>query len=184
MPESDEAIYRRYLSSGNEDDLRILLMRYREGLTLFAYGTLRDLDEAEEVMIDALAVVASGTSRFDGRSSFRTWLFSIARKLAASRVRRRRFFLEPLRDQADEELPPPDFDILAEERNRALYQALNRISPDYRQVLYLLYFEEMEIEEAARVMRKSVRQVYNLSYRGKQALREMLARMGITDADV
>ena len=184
MPESDEAVYRRYLASGGEDDLRILLERYREPLTLFAYGTLRDLDEAEEVMIDALAVVASGTSRFDGRSSFRTWLFSIARKLAASRVRRRRLLLEPLRDQEDERVPPFDFEMLAEERNRMLYQALNRISPDYRQVLYLLYFEEMEIEEAARVMRKSVRQVYNLSYRGKQALREMLARMGITDADV
>lgn len=183
MTESDEAIYRRYLSSGDEDDLRILLTRYREGLTLFAYGTLRDLDEAEEVMIDALAVVASGTSRFDGRSSFRTWLFSIARKLAASRVRRRRFFLEPLRDQADEELSPPDFDILAEERNRALYQALDGLMPDYRQVLYLLYFEDMDVDEAARVMGKSPRQVYNLSYRGKQALREALAKMGITDAD-
>ena len=99
-------------------------------------------------------------------------------------MRRRRLLLEPLRDQEDERVPPFDFEMLAEERNRMLYQALNRISPDYRQVLYLLYFEEMEIEEAARVMRKSVRQVYNLSYRGKQALREMLARKGITDADV
>jgi len=33
-------------------------------------------------------------------------------------------------------------------------------------------------------MRKSVKQVYNLSYRGKLALRDELTRMGFTDADV
>ena len=184
LAESDEAVYRHYLATGSEDDLRVLLERYREGLTLFANGTVRDLDEAEEVMLDTLAVVASGTARFDGRSSFRTWLFSIARKLAVSRVRRFRFLLEPLEDQPDESSQPLDFQILSEDRNRVLYRALDGLTPDYRQVLYLLFFEDMSVEDAARVMRKSVKQVYNLSYRGKQALRDELTRMGFTDADV
>ena len=182
MAETDEDIYRRYLAQGSENDLRALLLRHREGLTLFAAGIVGNLDDGEEVMLDAFAVVASGTSRFDGRSSFRTWLFAIARKLAASRLRRRRFRLEPLENRADESIPGPDFEMLQTEQNSQLYQALDRISPDYRQVLFLLFFEEMSTEEAARVMGKSPRQVYNLAYRGKQALREALERMGFTYA--
>ena len=182
MAETDEEIYRRYLAQGSENDLRALLLRHREGLTLFSAGIVGNLDDAEEVMLDAFAVVASGTSRFDGRSSFRTWLFGIARKLAASYLRKRRFFPEPIPDQADESLPSSDFGILREERNRTLYEALGRLAPEYRQVLFLTFFEEMDTEEVARIMRKTPKQVYNLTYRGKQALKEALERTGFTDA--
>ena len=182
MAETDEEIYRRYLAQGSENDLRALLLRHREGLTLFAAGVVGNLDDGEEVMLDAFAVVASGTSRFDGRSSFRTWLFAIARKLAANRVRRRRFMLLPLDERPDEEVSSSDFVMLQEERNRQLYKALDSLTPDYRQALFLIYLEEMSVEETARIMGKSAKQVYNLAYRGKQALKEALERTGFTDA--
>ena len=179
--DSDEVVYRRYLSRGDEADLRTLLERHRESLTLFVNEFVRDLDDAEEIMLDAFAVVASGTSRFDGRSSFRTWLFSISRKLAASHLRKRRFSVEQIPDREDESLPATDYGMLSEERNRTLYDALGRLAPEYRQVLYLTFFEEMDVDEVARVMRKTPKQVYNLTYRGKQALKEALERMGFSD---
>ena len=159
MAETDEEIYRRYLAQGSENDLRALLLRHREGLTLFSAGIVGNLDDAEEVMLDAFAVVASGTSY----------------------LRKRRFFPEPIPDQADESLPSSDFGILREERNRTLYEALGRLAPEYRQVLFLTFFEEMDTEEVARIMRKTPKQVYNLTYRGKQALKETLERMGFSD---
>ena len=95
MQEKDETIYCRFLERRSEDDLRLLLERHRESLTLFINGIVHDLDDAEELMLDAFAVAASGTSRFSGKSSFRTWLFAIARKLALSRIRRRRLHFQP-----------------------------------------------------------------------------------------
>ncbi|MBR6503564.1 MAG: S-layer homology domain-containing protein [Firmicutes bacterium] len=38
MRETDEILYSRFLREGQEGDLRILLERHREGLTLFLYG--------------------------------------------------------------------------------------------------------------------------------------------------
>jgi len=184
MAERDEMVYARYLRDGREDDLRTLLERYRESLTLFARGIVRNLEDAEEVMLDTFAVAASGTARFDGRSSFRTWIFAIARKQAISRLRRRRFRLEPLEDRADETVPSSDFDMLREERNLALYEALAQLPDDYQQVLFLLYFEEMSDEDVARVMRKTPKQVYNLAHRSKKALRDALVRIGLDDADL
>ncbi|MBR5708927.1 MAG: RNA polymerase sigma factor [Oscillospiraceae bacterium] len=178
MHETDETIYLRFLDGRSDDDMRILLDRHRESLTLFLNGIVHNIDDAEELMLDAFAVAASGTSRFGGRSSFRTWLFGIGRKLALTHLRRRRLYPEIAEAQADEADVPNDLDLISEERSRTLYAAMSRLNEDYRQILYLLYFEEMSHEEAARVMGRNVRQTYNLAHRGRQALRETLERMG------
>ncbi len=59
-----------------------------------------------------------------------------------------------------------------------MYRALEELQPDYKQVLYLIYFEEMTIDEAGMIMKKSKKQTYNLVHRGKQALKEKLKNMG------
>ena len=84
---ADEILYSRYLEKRDSDDLRELLERHRESLTLFIFGFVHDMDDAEELMLNAFAVAASGTSRFSGRSSFKTWLFAIGRNLARKHLR-------------------------------------------------------------------------------------------------
>ena len=81
MHEADEAIYRRFLKRHNEDDLRLLFDRHRESLILFLMGYVRQEEDAEDLMMETFAVAASGTARFSGRSSFKTWLFAIARNM-------------------------------------------------------------------------------------------------------
>ncbi|MBR6312930.1 MAG: RNA polymerase sigma factor [Oscillospiraceae bacterium] len=183
MQETDEIIYSRFLRKQSEDDLRLLLERHRESLTLFLNGIVQNMEDAEELMLDAFAVVVSGTSRFGGKSSFRTWLFGIGRKLALSRIRKRRPGSELQEYPAEAGASEGELDLLREERNKSLYQAMSRLNEDYRQILYLLYFEDMSHEEAARVMGKSVRQTYNLAHRGRQALRDNLERMGFEYAE-
>ncbi len=181
MGESDEVIYSRFLAKRNEDDLRVLLERHRESLTLFLGSFVRNMEDAEELMLDAFAEAAAGAG-FLGRSSFRTWLFGIGKKLALQFLRRqrRRSGAEDLR--AGEEAGAPELELLREERKRQLYEALRCLKEDYRQILTLIYFEGMSHEEAARVMGKTKRQTYHLAERGRAALRERLERMGWDDA--
>ena len=83
----------------------------------------------------------------------------------------------------------PDAQLLAEEvigtaeRNRILHGCMGEMNPDYREVLYLTYFEGMSYEQAAEVMGKTVKQITNLVYRGKESLRKLLEREGITNAE-
>ena len=58
---------------------------------------------------------------------------------------------------------------------------MSRLPEDYRNVLYLLYFEDMSTEQAAAVMKKTKKQVYNLAFRGKQQLKELLTEAGFDD---
>ena len=55
---------------------------------------------------------------------------------------------------------------------------MGKLNPDYRQVLYLVYFEEFTNTETAKIMKKSERQVRNLLYRSKVTLKEILLREG------
>lgn len=177
MIDSDELIYSRYLAEHNEDDFRVLLERHKESLMLFLYSFVHNMDDAEELMLDAYAEAAAG-SNYSGNSTFRTWLFSIGKKMALMRLRKQRFTSVVPFDQTDETAAPPELVILREERNHQLYEALSRLKEEYRQILVLLYFEDMSHEEVERVMGKNRKQIYNLTERGKAALREQLERMG------
>ena len=73
--------------------------------------------------------------------------------------------------------------IQTEERNRILHFCMDEMNPDYREVLYLTYFEDMSYAQAAEVTGKTVKQITNMVYRGKKSLRRLLEREGITDAE-
>lgn len=185
--EKDEIVYRRFLSERSESDLRILLERHRESLFLFLLGYVGNEEDAEELMMDTYAVVASGTSAFSGRSSFKTWLFGIARNQAKMFLRKKKGFFLSMEEMlekshseqiADSYHDTPELELLRQEQNNELYMALETLPASYRQVLYLTYFEEMDADEAAHVMGKTKKQIYNLTERGRRALKEALERMG------
>ena len=178
MTETDEALYESFIKEGREDALRTLLERHREGLTLFIYAIVGDMDDAEDLMLDAFAAAAAGTSRFLGRSSFKTWLFSIGRNLAAGHMRKRKGPHLPLDDELAGFSAVPELEILKNEETRQLQQALSSLKPEYRQALTLIYFEDMSYEEAGTVMKQNRRQMYHLIERGKTSHRETLERMG------
>lgn len=181
--ETDEIIYSRFLKDGNSDDLRLLLERHRESLMLFIYGFVRNMDDAEDIMLNAFAEAAAGRSPFSAESSFRTWLFAIGRNLARKHLRRsgNMYGMTDALDTA--EIREAEDELLKEESRRELYSAMARLPVDYRNALYLIYFEDMSHEETARVMHKSVKQVYNLVFRGKQALKGLLEGSELIDEE-
>ena len=103
----------------------------------------------------------------------------------ALRRKSKRKFLLSLDELADE----PDGRVLVEEvtqteeRNRILHFCMGEMNPEYREVLYLTYFEGMRYAQAAQVTGKTVKQITNMVYRGKESLRRLLEREGITNAE-
>ncbi len=179
MKETDEQIYSRFIRDRRNDDLKMLLERYRENLTLFIFGIVHDLEDAEELMLDSFAVLVSDDPGFSGKSSFKTWLFAIGRNLALKQLRKKRFL--PLdREGRDDgtQNDTPETDLIKNEQYKQLYLAMEKLNPDYREILHLIYFEDMSMDEAAVIMKKSKKQIYNLSSRSKQALKAELERTG------
>ena len=72
--------------------------------------------------------------------------------------------------------------VQSAERARLLRTCMAELHEDYREALFLVYFEGLSHAETAAVMGKREKQVADLIYRGKTALRKRLEQEGITDA--
>jgi RNA polymerase sigma-70 factor (ECF subfamily) len=66
-----------------------------------------------------------------------------------------------------------------QEQQRLVHEALAKLPQEMSAVLHLIYFEELSYEDAAKVMKKSRKQVDNLIYRGKKELRQILGKEAI-----
>ena len=69
---------------------------------------------------------------------------------------------------------------LIKEQKIDLYNAMKNLSFEYRQVLFLVYFENLSNTQVSVVMKKSNRQIENLLYRAKNALKKHLEKEGYT----
>lgn len=181
MNRGDES-YRKFLG-GDTQGLRELVELFRDELILFILGYVDDLAQAEDLAEDVFVELVVKKPRFRGNSSFKTWLFAIARHKALNYVNRQR----RARGVSAEELAAlPDEraelerSFLRDEQRAALYRALAELKDEYRQALYLSYFEDFSNGEVAEIMGKSRRQVENLLYRAKNALKNILIKEGFT----
>ncbi len=185
MHETDDRIYRRFLSGDNE--IYGELMRiHGDELVRYLHGLLRSWEDAEDLMIEAFArILVKKPSIRAG--NFKAYLYKTARNLAARHHRTRKraeaFRLEDLSDTlAADELTE---DRAREaERRRQLYQCLGQIEPELREALYLVYLEDLEYREAAEVLGVSPKRIDKLLQRGKLRLREALEKEGIRDAEL
>ena len=181
---SDEALWSRYLE-GDESGLAGLMEQYGNSLTFYINGYLHDVDDAEDLMIEAFAYLTIKKPRIrDG--GFRAYLYKAARNLAlrfvAKNRRHRCFGFEDLGQDLESKTLIEEV-VQTQERDRILRQCMEQLNTDYREALYLVYFENMRHAEAAAVMRKSEKQVADLVYRGKHSLRKRLKQEGITSAE-
>ena len=178
----DESYYRQYLS-GDDEGLSALMKTYGDPLTLYIDGYLHDVHESEELMLDVFGYLFTKKPRIrDG--GLKAYLYKAARHMALRHKHRRRplFCLGDLAEEPDGRLLAEEV-LRTEERNHILHLCMGEMNPDYREALYLTYFEDMSYAQAAEVMGRTVKQITNMVYRGKESLRKLLEREGITNAE-
>ena len=134
----------------------------------------RDRTMAEDALHTAYLKVLSGRARFDGRSRLKSWLFGVIRLTTMEELRRAdRWRADPAGlDVSVVVDPSPGADVTTEqaERNATLVAAMASLSPRQREVLQLVFYHGMTIEEAAGVMGVSVGSARTHYERGKKAL--------------
>ena len=81
--------YRRFLD-GDDDGFTQIVVDYYDGLALWLSSYVRDLDVAEELAQETFAKLVTKKPRFNGRSSFKSWLYSIGRNAALDHLRVRK----------------------------------------------------------------------------------------------
>jgi len=139
----------------------------------------RNPEEAEELLQVVYLKVLEGKARFDGSAAFKTWLFSVIRKTAADQ-RRKYLVRAVLTLKAVQQLTPsdsieyPDRSAYRSEMLTRFRHALVKLSSRQREVLELVFYHDLNIQEAAAVMGVSLGSARTHYERGKKRLRQII----------
>jgi len=170
-------------------DLAEELARHHRAAFGWALACCRwDPAAAEDVLHTAYLKLVDGRARYAGTAEFRTFLFGVIRRTASEERRRRTvrraLSLSWLTQNGHEPTVPAIGlrTIVRDETNRALIAALSRLSARQREVLHLVFYQDLSIADAASVIGISVGAARVHYERGKAQLRRLLGEDG-THAD-
>jgi RNA polymerase sigma-70 factor (ECF subfamily) len=170
--------YQRFLD-GDESALEAIIASYKDGLILFLNGFVGDLVTAEELTEEVFVKLVLKRPFFYRTATFKTWLYTIARNTAIDHLRRNKRTQIPLEDcphLADEEELERSY--IRRDDKLLLHACMKKLKPEYRQVLWLFYFEGFSCQQIGRIMKKTTHGVETLAYRARLALKNILIKEG------
>jgi RNA polymerase sigma-70 factor (ECF subfamily) len=179
---SDDELLRRY-RGGDGDAFRVLYGRHREHLYRFVLRLTANSAEGEEVFQETWMAVIYGRERFRADARFATYLFSIARKRAADRWRKRgTVVVEPL---PEIEQPILDEELIAiygpldcahnVALGDALSAAIDSLPPPQREAFLMQAESDLSLDEIAKATQTNPETVKSRLRYATRRLRKYLA---------
>ena len=180
--ETDEQLVRK----SQDDDERAfgeLVSRYESKVYSLALKMLRNPEDAEDVLQDTFLRAYRGIKSFKGNSTFSTWVYRITANSALMRLRKRQLPTVSI-DDADEReapiniadwAPGPVEQMLNQETQAAMTEAIEALPPEFRQVFVLRDIEELSNAEVAEILDLSVAAVKSRLHRARLKVRNRLA---------
>ena len=168
--------YRRFLN-GDESGFDEILELYHDNLIYFINRYVKNFTAAEDLAADTFMELLIHKKRY----SFKTYLFSIARHKAVDYIRREKRFSPVPADELPEDCTDIDEvekTVISDETQKKIKEISLTLSEDYATYIHLSVFEGMDNDDIAKIMKKSKKQIANLSYRAKNAMREALRKEG------
>jgi RNA polymerase sigma-70 factor (ECF subfamily) len=175
--------------NGNEQAFEILVERHRRKIFLVALRITRAREDAEDIAQQSFQKAFLYLRRFEGKSSFLTWLTQIAVNEALMLLRGTRRRREvpidedsddgrraPWRVEISDSDPDPEASYLQREKAHILSAAIAELKPGLRRAIELRDIEELSNAETARRMGLSISATKSNVLRGRRKLREALQR--------
>src|SRR5262245_25709085 len=153
LDRSDRGLLKE-IAAGDRHAMRLIFARHKTKVYRFVARIIGDESKAEDVVSEVFFEVWRQASRFEGRSEVATWIFAIARHKAISIKNEHKH--EVLEDGVAESIidGADDPHILLEKKDsgKLLRQCLQKLSPMHREIIDLVYYHQMSIAEAAKIV--------------------------------
>jgi RNA polymerase sigma-70 factor, ECF subfamily len=157
--------------SGDARSFELLFDRYYDMIHAFAYRVCLVDTEADDIAQETFIRAARGISSYRGTASFKNWLYRIAHNALVDWGRQAKRQRDGQAEWAAE--------VASRDQSRpadyvGVHSALNQLSPDLREAVALVYFEEMNHREAADALGCAETTVSWRIFRAKRALKKLL----------
>ena len=161
-----------------------LYKKYHQDVYQFLIYMVQNRQQAEDLVQEVYIRVLKSYENFEGKSSEKTWIFSIAKNVAIDHFRKQKNWKNRImekfdwnrNDLTDDGVPIEEIAI-ANEEIRVLYECLKRCSTDYRLVIIMRYLQELSISETSEVLGWSESKVKTTQHRAIKWLRIEMNQM-------
>ena len=177
------------IKNGAHDEFQVLVRRYQGRVYSVAYRLMGNPEEAEDVAQEAFLRAYQNLGRFEGQSSFYTWVYRITTNLALSRLkylerrgRGKTESMEQPRDETDRKAldpvdtePNPRQRLMEQDLEGKISEALRRLPAIFRTIVVLRDVEDKSYAEVAQLTGLPVGTVKSRLHQGRAKLQQKLA---------
>ncbi|MDE3839445.1 RNA polymerase sigma factor SigX [Bacillus methanolicus] len=168
-----------------------LYSKYHQDVFQFLYYMVKNRELAEDLVQEVYIRVLKSYKRFEGKSSEKTWLFSIARNVAIDFFRKQKGWKQRLIEKFDwstqqvkDEHPIPEEIALQNEEIRTLYDCLDKCSVDQKMVIVLRYLHELSIAETAEALGWTESKVKTTQHRALKVLKKEMEQLSKKEVEI
>lgn len=138
--------------AGNRVAFSELVRRHQRGLLRLVVRFTKDLDSAEDVVQDSFVKAYQKLSMFEGRSSFKSWLYRIAINTAKNKLRQDGGEDLNIDDVRIAVRPDAESDLTQGSIKETLYEEVQKLPEKQRTALVLRVYEDLSFKEISQIM--------------------------------
>ncbi|PRO65908.1 RNA polymerase sigma factor SigX [Alkalicoccus urumqiensis] len=167
-----------------KEEFERLYSAYHQQLFQYVFYLVRSRETAEELVQEVYIKVLNSFESFEGKSSEKTWLYSIAKHVAIDWIRRqsrkkrkfegKEYEWSEREFEIEDKQPLPEDIVMQKEEIQQVYRMLEKCTADQQQVMILRYVQSLSIAECADILGWSESKVKTTQHRALKALQKQL----------
>jgi RNA polymerase sigma-70 factor, ECF subfamily len=184
MTVTDDFTLIRSIQVGDHQAFESLVRRYQHQVANLIYLTMGNRDDVDDIAQEVFIRVYKSLSKFKFDASFFSWLYRITMNLCIDEIRKRKIrrvlslnyltedTLEKSRKSKDYTMAS-DL-VLTEEKRQVIQSALQRLTPEHREVLVLREYQDLSYNEIAETLGLRLEAVKSRIFRARMELKNLL----------
>ncbi|NRD22901.1 sigma-70 family RNA polymerase sigma factor [Winogradskyella litoriviva] len=179
MTTNDDQLLIKAINNGDTKAFAILVNRYKDLVYTLALRMLKHREEAEEVAQDSFVKIFRSLNKFKGDSKFSTWIYRVTYNTCLDRIKKNKKYISnvAIDEFTFNKLGTLDnaLDHLIKEEKQALIKkCINKLPEKSSVLLTLFYFEDLSLDEIAKIINMEANTVKVKLFRARKKLAVIL----------
>ncbi|SER86387.1 RNA polymerase sigma factor SigX [Salisediminibacterium halotolerans] len=169
-----------------KEEFERLYQQYHHQLFQYLFYLVRHRETAEELVQEVYIKVLRSYETFEGKSTEKTWLYSVAKHVAIDHIRKqsrkkrkaegKEYEWSEREFEIEDRAPLPDEAVMQKDEIQHVYKMMEKCSANQQQVLILRYIQALSIAETADVLGWTESKVKTTQHRAIKALKNHLEK--------
>ncbi len=161
-------------SLSNESAFSLLVERWWKKIYSFIFFKIGSADEAKELTQEVFLKIYLNIENFNPAYKFSTWIYKIAQNLSIDFLRKKHMVMTELTNQSLITKKTPLTEIIKEEKNKEIWDALEKLPEDLKEIILLRHQEELSYEEISEILNLKLGTVKNRIFKARKLLEEII----------